>query len=443
MKRTSTFTSSDSGPPNHQDDDDPFDCSDLVVPTSQDLVNEATTSAIKQWKALEQRKVIPVDQPVKQPSRKRPPSGEKINWGWHAHRLRIPEFFDYATRAPRPPPDDGTGDRVVSLEDTSVHLSFEQELWNIFKSVPTVQQLEAEALEGAQCPRMRALHVEISEGIREHSRMDCHGLNRLRMADRHGLPCVKSGEYATTIRLECLRRQVKRGSSPDGCRLELELLGTQTLQDVHDVLVELSKDDLWDDAKQTEEDNQEVSGMFFIEGTFYTAGSVDYSTSILEWLDDEDPSPPRRAYLGLRENEPLHVKPMSSFILEELHWRMGMRYVHAHHGDVECSVFLTDIRYGLMSPNMSYPIVHDIWSSSYSMIECEACRTRVGVLCASSSNERTDGGPRAVCEMCYKQLYPSGDAQSSASILKYSVWRDQADLSLGLQEPGALFHDQR
>ena len=149
-----------------------------------------------------------------------------------------------------------------------------------------MQELEAEALEGAECPRMRALHVEISEGIREHSRMDCHGLNRLRMADRHGLPCVKSGEYATTIRLECLRRQVKRGSSPDGCRLELEFLGTQTLQDVHDVLVELSKDELWDDSEQTEEEPTGVWNVLYRRHFLYcwTCGLLDFHS---EWLDDK------------------------------------------------------------------------------------------------------------------------------------------------------------
>ena len=71
---------------------------------------------------------------------------------------------------------------------------------------------------------------------------------------------ARHGEEATTIRLECWKRQLKRGSSPDGNRLVLELLGTQTLQDVHDVIVELSHDDLWDDSQLDTE--QLPSGLF-------------------------------------------------------------------------------------------------------------------------------------------------------------------------------------
>jgi len=426
--------------------DDPFDCSNLVVPTSQALVDNAINTSIQQWKELEERRVVAVDEVVGKESlsgKKRTRPGERTNWGRHAHRLRIPEFFDYTTREPNPPSDDDTGERVVSLEDTSVHLSFEQELWKIFKQVPTVQELEANALEGAECQHMRVLHVEMTEGVREHSRMDCHALCRLRMADRHGLPCTKNGHTATTIRLECLRRQIKRGSSPDGHRLELEFLGSQSLKDVHDVIVELSKDELWDDAKQPANANEDVSGMFFIEDTFYTAGPVDYSAPILTWLDGATPCPPRRAFLGLPANETLKVKPMSSVTLEQLQWRMGVRYFHSHHGDVECSVFLTDIRHGQVSPKAIYPIIHDVWSPSYSMAECEGCRNRVGVLCTASSNEMTDGGPRALCETCYKQLHPSGEAETCAKALKFSVWREQVDLSLGHQDPRVIFQDMR
>ena len=418
-----------------------FDCSDLVLPASQALVDKAIEASIQQWKDLEKRKVHGVDEVVEKDStNKRKRSGEQIRWGWHANRLRLPEYFDYATRESAPPEDDGSGDRVVSLEDTSVHLSFEQELWKIFRAVPTVEQIEAEALEGAECRHMRALNVEMTDGIQQHSRMDCHALSRLRMNDRHGLPHMKNdtGVLATTIRMECWRRHMKRGSSPDGNRMELEFLGSQTLQDVHDVIVELSKDELWNDSEETR-GNEEAAGMFFVEDTFFTSGSVDYTSSILTWLDGTNPGPPRRSFLGLPLKGSLKIQQMSSVRLDQLHWRLGVRYFHSLHGDVECSVFLTDIRQCRISSKMSFPIIYDVWTPPYSMVECEACRHRVGVLCASSSNNMTDGGPRALCKSCHQQLHPLSGTELSASVLKYSVWRDQVELSVGHQDPDTLF----
>lgn len=415
-----------------QKQEDPFDCSDLVVSTSQTLVDEAVNIAVKQWKDLEERKVksAPINEQQNVVKKRGQPEG-----GWNTNRLRLPEFFDYETRL-FAPPQDVTGEKVVSLEDPLIHLSLEHELWNIFQNVPTLQEIESSALQGAECRTIRALHTEMSRGILKQSRMDCHGLSRLRMSDCHELPVCKSGEEATTIRLECWKRQLKRGSSPDGNRLVLELLGKQTLQDVHDVIVALSHDDLWDDSQQ----HEMPSGLFFIEDTFYTTGTVNYVTRITTWLNDAKAGQARRAYLGLPVNdEPLNVKTMSSIQLEQLEWRLGVRYFHVHHGDVECSVFLTDIKRGVISPKTRFPLVHDVWSPSYSVAECEACRRRVGVLCTRADNALTNGGPRALCELCFKQLYPSGETPSPATVLKYSVWRDQDDLSVGHQKKDALF----
>ena len=167
---------------------------------------------------------------------------------------------------------------------------------------------------------------------------------------------------------------------------------------------------------------------------------MNYVERITTWLNDANAGQARRAYLGLPVNdEPLNVKTMSSVRLEQLEWRLGVRYFHVHHGDVECSVFLTDIKRGLISPRTTFPRVHDVWSPSYSVAECEACRRRVGVLCTCADNALTNGGPRALCELCFKQLYPSGVTPSSATVLKYSVWRDQDDLSVGHQKNDAPF----
>ncbi len=432
--RATTLSASTSSK-QQEHNEDPFDCSDLVVPTSQTLVDESVNIAVKLWKDLEERKVksAPLHNEQQEAASKK--RGRPEGWN-NTNRLRLPEFFDYETRL-FVPPQDSTGEKVVSLEDPSMHLSLEHELWNIFKNVPTLQEIESSALQGAACHHMRTLHTEMTRGILKQSRMDCHGLSRLRMCELHELPVCMNGEEATTIRLECWRRQLKRGSSPDGNRLVLELLGSQTLQDVHDVIVELSHDDLWDDSQH---ETELPSGLFFIEDTFYTTGTVNYVKNITTWLNDTNAGQVRRVYLGLPVNdEPLKVKTMSSIRLEQLEWRLGVRYVHVHHGDVECSVFLTDIKRGLISPKTTFPLVHDVWSPSYSVAECEACQRRVGVLCTCADNPLTNGGPRALCELCFKQLYPSGEMPSSATVLKYSVWRDQDDLSVGHQKTDAPF----
>jgi hypothetical protein len=425
----------------------PFDCSDLLVPTSLALVDSTLEGFVKRWKDLDGRKVETIAESKGSDgdgnsSRKRQRLDEPLNWGWHANRLRLPDHFDYASRQAVPPPDDDGGDRVVSLEDPSVHLSFERELWQLCRAVPSVEELEAGAMAGAKCQHMRTLNVEISEGVKKHGRLDCYALSRLRMSDRHGLPPVNphNRDQVTTVRLECWRRQLKRGSSPDGNRLDLEFIGTQTLKDVHDVIVELSKDELWcEDERASADTDQERSGMFFIEDTFYTIGTVDYTSNILAWLDGMTPSPPRRGFLGLPLQVPLKIQPMSSIRLEQLRWRLGVRYFHSHHGDVECSVFLTDVRQCQKPSLSSFPIIHDVWTPSYSLVECDACRHQVCVFTVSASHESTDGGPRALCRPCYQQLHPSSGVEQSSSVQKYSIWRDQGELSVAHEVPETLF----
>ena len=426
---------------------DPFDCSDLVVPASPALVDSTLEHFVKRWKDLEDRKVENSAESNGEGGgggdafRKRQRHDEPVRWGWHAKRLRLPDHFDYASRQAGPPEDDGSGDRVVSLEDLSVHLSFERELWKLFRAVPTLDELKKEATAGAECRRMRTLNVEISEGVKRHSRLDCHALSRLRMTDRHGLPPINPNnrDHITTIRLEFWRRHLKRGSSPDGNRLDLEFLGTQTLKDVHDAIVELSKDELWSDAEQVSAlTNRESSGIFLIEDTFYTVGTVDYASSTIAWLDGAAPGPPRRSYLGLPLSLPLKIQPMSSVRLEQLRWRLGVRYFHSHHGDVECSLFLTDLRQCQRTSLSSFPTIYDIWTPLYSMVECDACRHRVGVLTTSASHGRTDGGPRALCQPCYQQLHPLG-AEVTGGVQKYNIWRDQGELSVAHEGLEALF----
>ena len=109
---------------------------------------------------------------------------------------------------------------------------------------------------------MLALHKEIEEGNKEYTRLDGHSLSRLRKKDRHYWPRTRKrsrmGEQmlartetetetkmdCATIKIEFWKQQVKRfGPDPNKC--EMEFLSTQTLQDVHNAIVELSEDDLF------------------------------------------------------------------------------------------------------------------------------------------------------------------------------------------------------
>jgi len=243
--------------------------------------------------------------------------------------------------------------------------------------------------------------------------------------------------------------------------MAIEFLGSQTLEDFHNALVELSGDELWnlkptgtniDDSNSNsnvdnagnnnssssnndnaEKEQQESSGYFFIEGVFYTYGSVDYVGPILEWLKSGKRKvvEKRYKYLGLEnylhDGNELLVKPMSGTRLEDVAMRLGFRYVHVHHGDVECSVFAVDRKLGRRS-SYNYPLVHDVWTISYYMPDCEGCERVPAVIATSTDCDVTDGH-RALCEACAREL----DLQKKApdKIEKYTIWREQGDLSLG------------
>jgi hypothetical protein len=154
-----------------------------------------------------------------------------------------------------------------------------------------------------------------------------------------------------TIKIEFWKEQVKRfGPDPNKC--EMEFLSTQTLQDVHNAIVELSEDDLFQKGlglgTRTTSDNTATgsgdstgtatatatgtgtgtgtgtatgtstntgsgtttptatptatpnsstpaptssSGYFFIEDTFYSTGDVDYVTPVMTWLNNNNQNP--------------------------------------------------------------------------------------------------------------------------------------------------------
>jgi hypothetical protein len=456
--------------PETANDEDPFDCSSIAAPPTQIVVDRILNEHVQRWKELDQRKIIvqnnntieeddasdtqkqpgdsedgqlgpfeqgddadddDADGTASRPKKRNRPAHQRGGWRYSDRCLRLPDHFDYATKLEAPPEDDGKGDRVISLLDPSRHLSYSEELWKLFATVPTVDEIEEEQTRFVNLPHSTKIYKEITEGTQQNARLDGHSLSRLRSSDRHGLPPANGEPNTATIRLECWRRQPKRGPSPDANRLVMEFLSSQTLMDVHNSLVELMEDDLW--AQSTEQDDkEETSGFFFIEDTFYTAGAVDYVSPITQWIDGGGPpNPARRRFLGIFSMEPLKVKRMSETRLDQIQFRLGTRYHHVHHGDVEIAVFCVDMRL-TSHANVPYPILHDIWCPSYPTPQCEACQQHPALFVTSTTCAITDGGPRALCDACCCQLKVTDEAPNS--ILLYSVWRNEQDLSSGASQ---------
>jgi hypothetical protein len=220
-------------------------------------------------------------------------------------------------------------------------------------------------------------------------------------------------------------------------RMSVEFLGSQTLLDFHRVLVEMAGDTLWThprhcwnrpDAEETttvlpkEREPHPSSGYFFIEDTFYTTSDsrADYVTPIRNWLSSLIPDQPgdegmlgsekgqRLARLGLSVEAVrggLKVATMSETRLEDVALRLGVRYVHVHHGSVECSVFCVDRRLVAIDSGPSrYPLLHDVWTLPYPTPACDGCQHRTPVFVTAPACAMTDGGPRSLCHSCAQQL---------------------------------------
>jgi hypothetical protein len=539
--------------------EDPFDCTGLAVPPTFDLVQDVASHFVQQWRDLDQRKVVqqhvnttedPVQAAVNgednededqeedtssQGRRKKPRVETPLSRpSWYEKHVRLPEHFDYATRRTEPPVidddnnnsnsncDDGLllDDRVISLTDPDQQTSYHEELWRLFQSIPTAQQLQLQLLEqedttdtdttvitvaAAAAPgvnklqHMQKLQDEITDTLKIYPRLDGHALSRLRLNDRHDpvVPVHDMDAYndttdnnnttttlISTIRFEIWRRQPRRGTTPDPHRMVLEFMGSQTLLDFHRAIVDLTEDFLWSStdttptntntssagsaatvaaaaaAQNTEgacesvdghenavtNDNEDdsSSGFFFLEGAFYTTGSVDYTSPVVTWLESgsRKEQDQRAAYLGLFPSSTPEIHSMADTRLDELPLRLGIRYLYCCHGDVECSVLCTDRRLVPASraknhntstttttATTRYPIVHDIWMPSYLIPECEACQHCVAVIATSTECTRT-GGHVALCEDCSRQLQLE-KVVTRDQVQEYAVWKSQADLSTG------------
>lgn len=407
-------------------------------------------------------------------------------------RVRLPTNFDVmgsstATASSLPSPDDPSyddimkrRDRVISLADPTKLLDYETELHKLFESIPTEEEVEDDATVGSVCTHMLALKAENEEGVRDYTRFDGHALGRMKLRDRHGLPSRIWSEHSgktnddahqsqqqqqylqqrkkcrgVAIRVECWRRMAKRGSTPDCHRLELELWGEQTLEDLHRLLLELGRNAsgilTLADGSGSYDGRTKLfsdSGMFFIEDTFYVCGEEDYSSAIIDWLDgpasatadpaaaatasvtaaiaevgvvnekDEDNENPiyelRKNYLCLPtkpSKERRSAVPMSTVRLDALPFRMGRRYLHASDGDREITIFFTDVRVVLQGEDISrYPLVHDGWTSSSSQPDCAGCEQRPATM-MTYQNELTNGVPTPLCEQCFRMLHYDKDGK--------------------------------
>lgn len=342
----------------------------------------------------------------------------KIRGNRRNQRL-LPYDFDYACSRGPPGLSAGDGDgedgekggggrhrpRVLSLSDPTKTLPYEEELWRVFKSVRTSGELERiyalgdvtkDAGSGHDnsvddvthgCQHTLGVKNGLKEGFARYSRMDAHSLGRLRIRDRHADPSGgterrssaaddaardkgaydsgsegaddASNELPTTIQFEILRhsQNLKRGSGPDGNRMEVELQGSQhTLLDLHRLLAESA---LGRDAYKKESDGGETvrAGVFFIENTFYTCGQVGESAAgaIRRWLDgredrlvgdesegsdskkEEETLAEMEVRIGARITQRRYLLglstcqdaiPMSEARLEDLPLRLGVRYFH-------------------------------------------------------------------------------------------------------------------
>jgi hypothetical protein len=309
--------------------------------------------------------------------------------------------------------------------------------------------------------------------------LDAHALGRCRMSEWHHFPPLFTKRRRTekvvpvhhahgmVIRVECLRRQLIRGSSPSADRFDLELEGTQTLMDLHSAICDMWKDPL---SLSSSENMAPPSGVFFIEDTFYTTeGPTNYAKPLLDWLvgptreettttshqstndgatimDDSSQGnperihPPRRNYLGITSKGPIQTRSMSSTRFDSLQIRLGMRYCHICSGDVECCVIFTDVR-PKRPWEERFPILHDVWTPHATMTECEACQLRPAVVVDHS--EGTDGGPTALCSGCHLQLFPDKQQQQQQQpVYPLQLLQDSKDTSMGHEKaPDALFQN--
>jgi DNA-nicking Smr family endonuclease len=522
-------------------ENDPYNMDDLVIPSIASNIEHAIKGAMEQWKELDSRRVPNEGNGIDKPPKRR--------LGWNEPKFFLPDHFDY--KSVRGPPtteqlqQSYPRDMVLSLDgDCPGEMQdYERELWNIFDAIPTEQQLLDNEEEnstrstssiGKTRLQTQILKEEIEKGMKRHSTLDGHCLSRLRMRDMNHFPpritlenrseprdvsinasmqddseapsvttatgternkstnMLEADGDSIILRIECWKRSLKRGSSADYNKLELEFYGSQTLLDVHRAIQENTKDVLdrffrqWHAIKRStlpgpgttmppttenssynplDDLNARTSGVFFIENVFYTTGPADYCTPIIKWLragyetDKDNASDciftPRDKVLGITPTnkaaegaivEPFEVKEMHNVHLKDIPIRLGVRYFHAFNGNLQTSIFFSDVIYHKDSlsrkshtsnpeNDTAIPVVQqdrghpsimattlDTWAfpsytNNVDVSICQGCSHSIAVV-VCLDDELTDGSPTSLCAYCYHNLH-----YTSTGSLRYNNFR--------------------
>jgi len=147
---------------------------------------------------------------------------------------------------------------------------------------------------------------------------------------------------------------------------------------------------------------------------------------------------------------------MKDTLLGDIPMRLGIRYLHVFNGDVETSVFLSDISIRFKNENIQaneYPLLHDIWTTSTSSRvhvtgECLGCHHSPAVV-VTIEDEFADGGPTPFCQECFRILHFDGKKSSNTNdgklrynnfkVVPMSVLENLRGLSVGHDFKEALF----
>ncbi|KAL3773922.1 hypothetical protein ACHAWO_004530 [Cyclotella atomus] len=444
---------------------DPFDCSDLIVPPTTEILEQEADKAIQRWEDLDSRIVFEEDVAGLCDEISTSADNYEIVDGTivgDGRRQRLmPPNFDYKcasmphdTLGIHLNDDDGHQQqyyrpRVVSLLDPIQTLDHETELWHIFKSMPTTSDIERKygILQDGQSDEsshalQHTLQVkhEVKTLVRKHTRMDAHSLGRLRLKDNHSLPpslaLQSSGKDGvrshinTTIRFEVLRysENMKRGAGRDCNRLDVELSGSQhKLLDLHRVLVESAY--TAEGQSHTLGNSSLVAGVFFIENNFYTHGDNGEHVwrDILQWLDNShlDESEAEFSNSGDRSDRRKHLcissnnssTPMSDVHLENLPLRLGIRYVHIITDQSslrpnkislrnESALFVTSIQTHKSNRTLTHPILHDKWTPLKPPGSCSACNSATAtVVTMNDELASTESQGAQLCGACFRDLH--------------------------------------
>lgn len=409
-------------------DDDPFDCSECIVPTTDELIKNEVERGLGRWTDLASRVIVNEDEDWEDGPDKHRILGASATGDQRKHRL-LPYGFDITGQISDDPEQSLDPDRtehgqafqnrpqVISLLDPTQTVDYEKELHQLFKSTKTADELERSyALGNTKEPTADDLQIShglhhtlevrtsMKDWIKKYSRIDAHSLGRMRPRERHGAVPTSTAarvgngrsRVSTSVRFEAMRHSQNygRGSGLERGRLEVELDGRHTLLDLHRVL--------------TGSTGSEVpSGIFFIEDRFYVHGGLGQSIvdEVSSWLDEdeaegsstlmesktkaakESSEKSRRWRLGISRTSNESID-MSEAPLRKIPLRLGVRYVHIavpcklnqlsgmDSMSIETALFATDIQTYLSSQGgkMPGPILHDIWTQP-ERPTCMACKS--------------------------------------------------------------------